>query len=96
MGVRTYQTSLQIERIEFSQENKWRFFDGAGSFYAAIADQAFLRNIANNEASFSRGDLLIVTIEASQRLNGDRLKTEYIIREVHEHKRGMRQVNLEL
>lgn len=89
-----YQKSVQIERIEFSESNKWRFFDGSGSFYATITDSEFLNKIALNEAAFSRGDTLRVDIEEHQRLEGDKLKSEYVITQVLEHRRGMRQISL--
>lgn len=94
LEVNTYQKSVQIERIEFSESNKWRFFDGSGSFYATIIDTEFLNMIAMNEAAFSRGDTLRVEIEERQRLEGDKLKSEYIITRVMEHRRGMRQISL--
>lgn len=89
-----YQKSVQIERIEFSETNKWRFYDGAGSFYATIIDSEFLNKIALNEAAFSRGDTLRVDIEERQRIEGDRLKSEYVITKVLEHRRGMKQISL--
>lgn len=94
LATNTYQKSVQIERIEFSEANKWRFYDGAGSFYATIVDVEFLNKIALNEAAFSRGDTLRVEIEERQRLEGDRLKSDYIITHVLEHRRGMRQISL--
>lgn len=96
LGSNTYQKTVQIERIEFSESNKWRFFDGSGSFYATIIDAEFLNRIATNDAAFCRGDTLKVDIEETQRLDGDRLKSEYIIIKVLEHRKGMRQISLPL
>ncbi|QEL55479.1 hypothetical protein [Chromobacterium paludis] len=92
----TYLKSVQIERIEFSEANKWRFFDGSSSFYATIADLEFINRIALNEATFSRGDTLRVEIEEKQRLDGDKLKSEYTILKVLDHRRGMKQISLPL
>jgi len=96
LDTNTYHKSVQIERIEFSEANKWRFFDGSGSFYATITDIEFLDRIAMNEASFSRGDTLRVEIEEKQRLDGDKLKSEYTILKVLDHRRGMKQISLPL
>lgn len=92
-----YQTTLQIERIEFAESNKWRFNDGTSSFYASIADKAFLERIAQNDAGFFKGDTLRVELEEKQRLEGgDRLRSEYTILHVIEHRKGMRQISLPL
>lgn len=94
LSANTYQKTVQIERIEFSETNKWRFFDGSATFYATISDLEFLDRIAMNDAAFSRGDTLRVEIEEQQRLEGDRLRSEYKIVRVLEHRKGMRQISL--
>lgn len=96
LGVSKYQKTVQIERIEFSASNKWRFFDGSGSFYASIIDPVFLQKITMNEATFGRGDALRVVIEETQRIDGDKLKSDYVILEVLDHRRGMKQISLPL
>lgn len=94
LGENIYPSTVQIERIEFAKDNKWRFSDGSSSFYATITDELFLRQIANDEISFSMGDVLSVKIKSTQRMEGDKLKAEYQIIEVIEHRKAMKQINL--
>ena len=96
LGETEYQKTVQIERIEFSEDNKWRFFDGTASFFATITDAEFLNRIAANEAAFTKGDTLSVIIIQHQRIEGDKLKSEYRISKILEHRKAMRQVQLPL
>jgi hypothetical protein len=96
LGIVESEASVQIERIEFSDGNKWRFFDGSASFYAVITDETFLRRISSNEAVFSRGDVLRVIIQKQQFLDGDKLKSDFKIIQVLEHMKGSRQIDLPL
>lgn len=85
---------LLIERIEFSEDKKWRFTDGNSSFYASISDKAFFGKISEGAATFGLGDVLVVDMEERQRSDGVRLKAEYKVVKVHEHRRAMRQGQL--
>lgn len=91
-----YKKTLQIERLDFNEENKWRFTDGNAGFFAVITDKAFLKKIANNEIAFSRGDVLQVDIIERQRMDGDKLKTDFEIVLVNEHRKALKQVSLDL
>ena len=62
MGTIEYDTNLQLVSISFRDDNKWRFSEGGTTFYAAINDEKFLDSIIKNEESFSKGDILRVTI----------------------------------
>lgn len=88
-----YTANVRIVRIEFNEENKWRFTDGDHTFYASILDDAFLRKIATDEVSFSRGDVLRVRVRRRQSI-GDQIKSTYFIDEVLEHRTAYRQIRL--
>lgn len=94
LGEATFTATVQIVRIEFNQDNKWRFTDGNLSFYAAIMDEGFVRKIAHNEVSFSSGDVLRVEVRQRQSMSGGQIKTEYFIDKVIEHRAAYRQIRL--
>lgn len=87
---------LLIERIEFSEDKKWRFSDGNSSFYASIGDNDFFGRISDGAETFGLGDVLVVDLEERQRSDGFKLKAEYKVIKVHEHRRAMRQGQLKL
>lgn len=86
--------TLQLVSLSFKEDNKWRFTDGASTFFATIADQAFLDQVDKSESSFSKGDTLSVELRVKQWMSGEELKTEYIVEKVLEHKSGNRQISL--
>jgi hypothetical protein len=77
---------LQIESAVFKDGNKWRFSDGANSFFAEIADEAFRARIASGDERFGKGDVLVVDLRRVQSITDSGLKSEYIIERVREHK----------
>ena len=91
-----FDTTVQIARIEFNEENKWRFTDGVTSFYAQIDDDLFLNRIAKNEAAFAKDDLLKVRVRKRQWLTSEGMKSEYVIQQVLEHRPAARQIRLPL
>lgn len=86
--------SLQIVNIAFRDDNKWRFSDGAGTYYASIVDQAFLERVNKNEEAFAKGDILKVRLHRRQWLSGEDMRTEYTVLEVLEHRRATVQLPL--
>lgn len=89
-------TSLQIVNIAFRDDNKWRFSDGAGTYYAAIHDQAFLDRVNKNEEAFAKGDILKVRLHRRQWLSGEDMRTTYTVLEVLEHRSATVQLRLPL
>lgn len=77
---------LQIESAVFKDGNKWRFSDGATSFFAEIADEKFLADIASGDARFGKGDVLIVDLRRIQSVTDNGLKWEYLVVKVREHR----------
>ena len=57
---------LKIISVSFEPNLKWRFDDGDTKFYAAMADENFLKRIENAEISFSKGDVIFAEIETKQ------------------------------
>lgn len=77
---------LQIESAVFKDDNKWRFSDGSGSFFAEVADPIFVNKINSGDERFGKGDVLIVDLRRIQTISDNGLKMEYSIIKVHEHR----------
>lgn len=77
---------LLIESAVIKDDNKWRFSDGSGSFFAEIADPSFVSKINNGAERFGKGDVLIVDLRRVQTISDNGLKMEYSIVQVHEHR----------
>lgn len=80
------ETFLQIESISFKEKNKWRFNNGGSTINASISDEAFLQKIDSGLLRFGKGDLLKVKLKTIQFLAHTKLKTEFEVMEVIEHK----------
>ncbi|KQF79219.1 hypothetical protein APC21_05315 [Acinetobacter baumannii] len=80
------ETFLQIESISFKEKNKWRFNNGGSTFNASITDEVFLQKIDSGLLRFGKGDLLKVKLKTIQFLAHTKLKTEFEVMEVIEHK----------
>ncbi len=77
---------LQIESAVFKEDNKWRFNDGATSFFAEISDTDFLARIESGLERFGKGDVLIVDLRRIQSISDNGLKLEYLVEQVREHR----------
>ena len=89
-----FNTNLNIISLSFKDKNKWYVNDGQSSFYSTIEDLDFLRRVDDNE-EFRQGDILRVLIRREQYLNEEqKLRTEYFIEEVIEHKKPYQQMSL--
>lgn len=89
----SFKTNLNIISLSFKDKNKWYVNDGQSSFYAIIEDLDFLRRIDENE-EFRKGDILKVFIRREQFLNEEqKLRTEYYIEKVIEHKKPFEQMS---
>ncbi|MES1931916.1 hypothetical protein T35B1_04868 [Salinisphaera shabanensis T35B1] len=88
---------LQLVSVAFRDENKWRVSDGSSTFYAAMNDPEFNREVELGNARFSSNDLLYVRLLRRRYLDGQgNLKTDVEILKVLDHKKGERQYNLGL
>ena len=88
-------TYVQIEAAVFKEKNKWKFDNGGASINATVSDELFLQKINTGEIRFGKGDLLKVKLKTIQIFAHGKIKTDYVIIEVLEHK-IVRQGNLEL
>jgi hypothetical protein len=89
-----FNTNLNIISLSFKDKNKWYVNDGQSSFYTTIEDLDFLRKIDENE-EFRKGDILKVRIRREQFINEEqKLRTEYFIENVIEHKKPYQQMSL--
>ena len=77
---------LQVEGPVFKEDKKWRFSDGAASFWAEIADVDFVHRINSGLERFGKGDVLIVELRRIQSVSDNGLKLEYIVNKVHKHR----------
>jgi len=77
---------LQIESAVFKDGNKWRFNDGASSFFAEIADEQFLGRVSSGAERFGKGDVLVVDLRRIQTIVDTGLRLEYIIETVKDHR----------
>lgn len=79
-------TYLTIESVSFVSGNKWRLSDGTNSFFAHIADKAFLDRIHKNMESFRKQDVLLCRVEELQWEDAKGLHKETEVMEVLEHR----------
>lgn len=80
------ETFIQIEAAVFKDNNKWKFDNGGSPINAAILDEEFLRKIDSGELRFGKGDLLKVKLKTIQTFAHGKLKTEFQVIEVLEHR----------
>jgi hypothetical protein len=88
--------NVQAVNVAFQGDNKWRFTDGNSTFHAAIADNEFLSKVANNDLSFTKGDVLRVRMRKHQWMAGEKMRTEYEVLRVLEHRSAARQLPLRI
>jgi hypothetical protein len=87
--------SLQLVAVVFKDDNKWRFSDGASTFYATLADDEFLQRVNLDEERFGKNDLFRVKLTRRQYLDvGGVMRQEVIVHKVIEHTPAMRQLRL--
>lgn len=88
--------NVQAVNIAFQEDNKWRLTDGNSTFHAALLDADFLSRIANNEIAFAKGDILKVRMRKRQWLAEEKMRTEYKVLQVLEHRSAARQLPLHI
>ena len=77
---------LSVASPSFVDGNKWRFSTGAstGTFFAAVADDAVLRQVEAGEP-FRKGDMLRSQVHITQTRRDSGLHTEHTITKVLQH-----------
>lgn len=80
------ETYIQIESVSFKEKNKWKFSNGKFFFNAKITDEDFLAKIDSGELRFGKGDILKVKLKTVQTIAHNKLKSDYEVIKVIEHK----------
>ena len=80
------ETYIQIESVSFKEKNKWKFSNGKFFFNANITDEDFLAKIDSGELRFGKGDILKVKLKTVQTIAHNKLKSDYEVIKVIEHK----------
>ena len=87
---------LEIISPQFREGTKWRFQHGSVTFFAAIADEAFLSRVAQGDERFGSGDVLTVDLETKETVVGGRVdvaRTIILVR-AHHRREQVRQLGL--
>ncbi len=95
LGENITETYLQIDSLTFKEKNKWKFSYGESAISALILDEEFLQHIDSGELRFGKGDLLKVKLRTTQKIAHGKLKIDYEIIKVLEHK-ILKQGNLDI
>lgn len=97
ISVNETEERLQLLAVVFKDDNKWRFSDGAASFYAAIMDNEFLNRVDRDEERFGKNDIFRVLVRRRSFLDvSGVLRQEVTILQVLEHTSAARQIRLPL
>jgi len=89
-----YEVSLQIISAVFQEGNKWRFSDGASSFYAEVQDDDFIKRVQANGEAFAKDDVLRVKMLRKQFEIQNGIKTEFFIEKVLDHRSALNTIPL--
>ncbi len=86
--------ALVVLKTAFEDDLKWMFSDGEARFQAAMTDADFLDKISNRQVSFTKGDVLVVSMLSKSFQTTTGLRTEHTIIKVDEVRHAPRQLNL--
>lgn len=92
----TIRSAYSIVSLAFKEDNKWRLHDGNNQINALIEDEGFLKQVDENNISFSKGDILVCDVKVVQKQTSAGLKTEYAVQKVLEHRPALRQLRLRI
>lgn len=85
------EVNLHLLSVAF-EHGKWRVSDGATTFFAGFADEAFVDRVRRNEVVFASGDRLRVVLRHRQFQTMEGLRSDYTVTRVIEHAPGGRQL----
>lgn len=80
------QHAFSIVSVAFRKSNKWRLDDGQNTFSVSMKEEEFRWRVDNNLVAFAKGDILICDLHTAQWQVNDRLKAEYEVVRVVEHR----------
>lgn len=92
--ISTVETRVTIVAPSFQEGNKWRVSDGSRVIFVAVEDTAFVGAVQKGTEAFRKGDILRVTLETRQWLEGTELKAQHAIVKVLDHEVGATQQGL--
>jgi len=92
----TYVATLQVLTLAFQDGNKWRFTEGANSYFATVLDDGFLHRIQSNQEQFAKDDIIRARVRRTQRLTKEGLKAEYEVIEVLEHRSATPHIQIKM
>lgn len=87
-------TRVVIVAPSFQEGNKWRVSDGSRNIFVSIEDPSFVGAVQSGREAFRKGDILRVTLQTRQWLEGVELKAEHAIVKVLQHESAPEQQNL--
>jgi len=82
---------LEVQTISFKEGNKWRFSDGARSFYADMKDTDFMARVNTGSERFGKQDVLKVDLRSIQTMTDNGLKIKYLVIRVYEHRGSLQE-----
>jgi hypothetical protein len=85
---------LRPVSVAFTEGNKWRFNDGEATFFATIADPAFLAAVNLGTERFAKNDMLRVQLRTMQTRDATGLHVERTVTRVIQHIPGAVQLDL--
>lgn len=88
------ETRVVIVAPSFQEGNKWRVSDGSRTIFVSIEDPNFVGAVQAGREAFRKGDILRVTLETRQWMDGTDLKAEHAIVKVLQHESAPEQQNL--
>ena len=91
---REIETNLTLVNISFQDDGKWRFNDGSQIFFAEIIDDEFNDKVRRNQITFTKDDILRVTLVRKQYIADGSIKTDYILKKVIDHRSAAIQMKL--
>jgi len=87
-------TRVVIVAPSFQEGNKWRVSDGSRNLFVSVEDPAFVAAVQTGKEAFRKGDILLVTLQTRQWMEGTELKAEHAIVKVLRHERAPEQKKL--
>lgn len=79
-------TYVTIVTAVLQGDTSWRFTSGGAAFSAVIEDEDFMRRVEKGEERFGHGDTLFVRLRSTQQRVAGKLKAEFAIEKVLDHK----------
>lgn len=93
---RETEAAFTIVNLSFSDDGKWRLYDGQNPVWVRIEDEAFLRQVGSNEIAFAKDDVLVCRVRVDQWQTAKGLHSDTTVLQVMRHISAIRQLPLPL